>query len=85
MCFLLLFLDLVLFLCLFIFSYFLITGKTKLDKIKMRRPFESFVSYKMMILLKIVSRQKVRAYEVAVYAAQPKNSEPLCDFLALID
>ena len=39
----------------------------------------------MMILLKIVNRQKVRAYQVVVSAAQPKNSEPLCDFLALID
>ena len=83
---------------LFIFSYFLITGKTKLsiavpkkeikckvilkkswpqcdslDMIKMRRPLESFVSYKIMILLNIVYRKKVLAYEIAVNAAQPKK------------
>ena len=51
----------------------------------MGRPLESFVSYKMRLVVKIVNRQKVQTYAVAVYAAQSKNSEPLCDFLALID
>ena len=50
-----------------------------LNKIKMQRPLETFVSYKIMIFLKIVdrqhhnNRQKVRSYDVAVSAAQPKK------------
>ena len=60
-----------------------------LDKIKMRRPFGIFYFLQDDDFVKIVDKQryniqKERSYEVAVSAVQPKNSEPLCDLLALI-